>query len=159
MATAYVKKLSSGALVPLDDDSAQALRHIKAGDVASCDIKRMRNGKFFRKWWALAKYCYDLWTDHLPSTRTWRGQPVQPEFERFRKDLTILAGFYEPVFAADGSVRLQARSLSWSSMTEQEFEALYSQTIQAALTKVLGHRTDLTEQQLRDHVEEVLRFD
>lgn len=150
-------KAPNGALIPLDDEQAEKLQRLKVGEVIRCTVTQMRNGRFFRKWWVLVRYVYELWSDNMPSF-SWRGQPVQPDKEKFRKDLTILAGFYHPVFNIKGEMRVEADSLRWDKMTEEEFERLYSQTIDAILQKVLHHRADLTEEAIRSHVDRVLRF-
>lgn len=142
------------ALYPADDDTRELLQKKKQGSFIRAKWAEMRNAKFFRKWWALAAFAYDLWSDHLPEM-FYRGQRVQPEKERFRQDLTIMAGFYEPVFAADGTLRLKAKSLAWSNMDEAEFERLYSATISAVLDKIQA-ASHLTEDQLRKHVDTVV---
>ncbi len=150
-------RTSSGALVPMDDEEAEKLKRIKAGSVVTAKVVQMRNGRFFRKWWALAKFAYDIWSD-TAEPKEYKGQPVRPEFERFRKDLTILAGYYHPVFAINGEMRLEAESLSWAEMDEDRFEKLYSATINAILSRVLaGH--GLTDEAIRAHVDRVMQFD
>jgi hypothetical protein len=145
-----------GALIPLDDDEAAKLGRIKTGGVVRADVSQMRNGAFFRKWWVLAKYAFDLWSETVEPIE-YKGQPVLPEFQRFRKDLTILAGHYTPVFNARGELRLEAKSIAWANMAEDEFERLYSATIDVILRKILSG-TSMTEAQLRAHVDNVLRF-
>lgn len=149
-------KTVGGALVPMDEDEAQKTKRWKVGSVVRGEFVEMRNGAFFRKWWALAKLAYEMWSDDLPNTH-YQGTPVQPNFERFRKDLTILAGYFEPTFAADGTVRLTAKSISWARMNEEEFEKMYSETINVILSKVLSNKK-LTERDLRDAVDSVMRF-
>jgi len=145
-----------GALIPLDDDEAAKLSRIKTGGVIRADVSQMRNGAFFRKWWVLAKYGFDLWSETVEPIE-YKGRPVLPEFQRFRKDLTILAGHYTPVFNARGELRLEAKSIAWANMAEDEFERLYSATIDVILRKILSG-TSMTEAQLRSHVDNVLRF-
>lgn len=145
-----------GALVPLDDDEAAKIARIKAGAVVRAEIAQMRNGAFFRKWWVLAKYAFDLWSETVEPIE-YRGQKVRPEFQRFRKDLTIMAGYYNPVFNARGELRLEAKSIAWASMSEEEFDRLYSATIDVVLGKILEPGA-MTEAQLKSHVENVLRF-
>jgi hypothetical protein len=152
-----LSKLPSGALAPVRDEDVEQLQKVRSGATLRCKVTQMRNGRFFRKWWVLAKYAYDLWSENVPTIEH-RGQRVQPDFERFRKDLIILAGHYHPVFNIRGEMRVEADSLRWDRMDEQTFERLYSQTINAILTRVLA-RDDLTEQQLREHVDRVLSFD
>jgi len=145
-----------GALVPMDEDEAAKLARLKAGAVVRASISQMRNGAFFRKWWVLAKYAFDLWSETVEPIE-YKGQPVLPEFQRFRKDLTILAGYYTPVFNARGDLRLEAKSIAWANMGEDEFERLYSATIDVILAKILAPGA-MTEAQLRSHVDNVLRF-
>lgn len=146
-----------GGLVPMDDGQAEKMRRWKPGSVVAGDFKVMRNGAYFRKWWALAKLAFEMWSDDLPET-TYRGEQVRPNFERFRKDLVILCGLFDSVFAADGTVRLEAKSISFAKMTEDQFEELYSQTINVVLTKVLKG-TRMTDAELRAAVDAVMRFD
>ena len=149
-------KSPHGALVPMDENEADKTRKWKAGAVIVGDYVEMRNGAFFRKWWALAKLAYEMWEDDLPELE-YKGQPVRPEFERFRKDLIIMTGRFKPVFAANGEMRLVADSISWAKMDEPKFERLYSETINVILSKVLASKR-LTEAQLRDAVDVVVRF-
>lgn len=156
MTTIHAIRSQSGHLIPANDESAEALRKLKAGAVVQLDIRRMRNGQFFRKWWALAKVAFDLWTE-TADMPLYKGEPVQPSFDRFRKDLTILAGHYKVVVNIRGETRLEADSLAWSKMDESEFEKLYSDTINAVLQKVL--RAGVTDEaKLRQMAESVLEF-
>ena len=145
-----------GALHPATDEDAEALRKIKPGAAVRVDVKLIRNYKFLQKWFTLAKFAFDIWQETVPP-QEYRGTPVQPNFDRFRKDLIILSGYYTPVFNARGELRLEAKSISFSSMSEEDFEALYSVTINVILQKILVG-TGMTEQKLRDHVETVLRY-
>lgn len=153
----FCTKGPAGQLLPMDDEQAEKVVRLKSGEVLRVDIAQMRNGRFFRKWWLLAKYAFDLWSETMPQME-YRGQQVQPNFERFRKDLTIMAGHYHPVFNARGEMRVEADSLQWSKMNEETFEKLYSSTINAILQKVLNS-ANLTERQLREHVDRVMQFD
>jgi hypothetical protein len=44
---------------------------------------------------------------------------VQKNFDQFRKDLTILAGYYESTINLRGEVRLIAKSLNFSAMGQR----------------------------------------
>jgi hypothetical protein len=157
MAKVLLQRTPQCGLIPANDESYEVIKRMKAGATVRCEISQMRNAKFFRKWWLLAKYAYDMWSETMPPQQ-YKGQDVQPSFERFRKDLTILAGHCHPVFNIRGEMRVEADSLRWDRMDEQEFEQLYSNTIQAVLTRVL-HSSAMTEEQLRAHVDRVLAFD
>lgn len=149
-------KSPGGALVPFDEDEGEKTRRWKTGAVVRGEFAEMRNGAFFRKWWTLAKLAYEMWQDGLPAQQ-YKGVDVRPEFDRFRKDLTIMAGHFTPVFAANGEMRLEAKSISWAKMKEPTFEKLYSETINVILAKILKHK-NMTERDLRDAVDSVLRY-
>ena len=146
-----------GGLAPESDDEAAKLGKLKAGASVRVTVTQEVNAKFRRKWWALAKYAFGLWSETMPE-RQYRGQEVQPNFERFRKDLVILAGHFHPVWTLKGEMRVEANSLSWARMSDETFEALYSATIDAVLAKILTG-SKLTEADLRAHVDRVMEFD
>lgn len=157
MSEVFCIKTPAGAFVPMDDGEAVKVKRIKAGGVIRMDIVQMRNGRFFRKWWALAKFAFDIWADTMPQ-QEYKGQEVRPEFDRFRRDLTIMAGYFRPVYAANGDLKLEAESLKWSEMDEDKFERLYSSTINVILSKILAG-TKLTEADIRRHVDRLMEFD
>lgn len=146
-----------GGFAPESDEEAAKLKKLKAGASVRVTVTQETNARFRRKWWALAKYAFDLWSETMPEM-LYRGQEVQRNFERFRKDLTILAGHFHPVWTVKGEMRVEADSLSFARMSDEAFEALYSATINAVLQKILMH-TRLTEADLRAHVDRVLEFD
>lgn len=149
-------KTQTGALVPMDEDSQARMTKFKVGSVIRADYKAMRNGQFFRKYWALMDIAYDLWSDGLEH-QEYQGRTVLPEKNRFRKDISILAGYFRPVFDVNGEMRLEAESIAWSNMDEDRFSALYSACINVILSKVLSHK-NLTREVLDKAVEDVLRF-
>ena len=79
---------------------------------------------------------FDLASDRM-QPGVWRGQQIEPSFERFRKDVTILAGYCKATYKYDGSVVLEAESLRWSEMDELKFAELYQKTITVILEKIL----------------------
>lgn len=151
-------RLPSGALAPTSDDEAEKLRKVKTGALVRADIKQMRNPKFHRKFFALLNFVFGIWEDSMPQQKFWRGRPVKANFERFRKDLIILTGRHEVTYDIQGGVHLEAHSISFGSMGEDEFEKLYSDVIQVSLSKVID-RPDLDEAKLRRIIDELLRFD
>ena len=84
-------KSPAGSLVPMGEEESEALKRIKSGSVVRCQISEMRNGKFFRKYWALLKMAFEQASERM-QPREHKGVPVLPCFEEFRHDLIILAG-------------------------------------------------------------------
>lgn len=151
MTTIYMKKIGR-ALVPDSEEEAEKLQRFKG--VIKCEITEMRNGPFFRKYWKLISVAFDYASANM-IPRHHNGVEVTMCKDQFRKDLTILAGYYEPVFNAKGDVTLVAKSLQWSKMTEEEFAKLYSATIDVILQKILP---DLDEDDLNEALERTLAY-
>ena len=146
-------------LIPACEEAREWLQKKKPGVTILVDPREPRNGAYFRKWWALVSLAYEYWSEVAP-TLEYKGERVLPERDRFRKDLTILAGFYYPVTNLKGEVRIEPASLRWASMTEEEFGKLYDATIQVLLQKVFNGTVckEWSEQELRDVVDQVLEF-
>ena len=149
-------KNMQGVLIPSSEEDADALKKYRVGATIAAEIKQMRNGAFFRKWFKLAKVAYDLWVE-LSKMPEYNGVKIQPNFKKFRKDLTIMAGYSNVVVNIRLEVRAEAQSLAWGSMNEGDFETLYNNTINAVLSKVLNGK-GVTEARLREMCDSVLDF-
>jgi len=149
-------KTIQGYLCPCGPEAEEWVKKIKPGAIVRCDVKRMRNGQFFRKWWSLVKLAFDLAEERMRPVMH-KGEQIKPSFDRFRQDITILAGYYEATVRYDGSLLLQARSLRWSEMNEEDFEKLYSATIDVVLSKIINH-TSMTKDEVERAVDMALAY-
>lgn len=149
----YLIKHSNQYLTPATDESIDLLDKVKAGSVVKCKISTVRNGKFFKKWWALVNFAFEHWE---PGEIEHNGDRFLPKknSETFRKHLTVLAGYYESSYGIDGKLRIEPESISFSAMTEEEFAKLYSATFDVVLGKIL---TNYSESELEDVVLEKMR--
>jgi len=151
MSAIHMQKLPNGTLAPNDNEAQDYLRKLKTGQDVQVKVTRQRNYLFHRKWFALLQYAFDLWQPVESQTR--HGIVPEKSFDRFRKDVTILAGFYTATYRLNGGVRIEARSISFASMSADEFEDLYSKSINVILRLVLK---DVTEDELRRDVEDMV---
>ena len=145
---AIFKKVN-GALHPANESDREILKKFPAGSPVRVKITRVRNYEFLKKYFALLNLAFDYWEpdeDHVG----------EKNFERFRKDVIILAGFYEQYVRVDGSTRIEPKSISFGSMSEDEFADLYTKTIDALVKYVLPR---FTGQELRDLVRAIEDFD
>lgn len=152
----FFTKGPRGSLLPADDEQAALLDKIPAGALVRVSLSQVRNPKFHRKFFALLGYAYGMWRDMQPP-REYKGNPVVTSFERFREEVTILAGHCEPVWNIRGEMRLQAKSISFAKMDDDAFERFYSTMIDVLLQKVL-HNDRLTPEKMRAYVDQVLAF-
>lgn len=141
-----------GRLYPADTTAEEALQGLPDGAVMA-EITRPRNPAFHRKAFSMLRFAYDNWEPkQLPD---YRGQAVAKSFERFRHDITILAGYGRPVVNMRGDVRIEPESLSYASMSEDTFEAWYSATIDALLRTVFAGQQ---KAELEQRINEFMRF-
>lgn len=129
----YWRKLLNGTLAPEDAATIEWLSKIKAGDVVGGEFKRARNYKFHCKWFSLVQFAYDCWEPPEDAP--------EKNFERFRKEVTMLAGYYVEVPSIRGGTRYEAQSISFASMDEETFTKLYDATVSALLKWVLKNYT------------------
>ena len=139
-------------MYPDTDESAQLLSKIKTGSVVFADVKRPRNYLFHKKFFALLQVGFDAWE---PDAVEFNGLPAQKNFDRFRKDCVISAGYYDTVVNLKGDVRAEAKSISFGAMDESEFAELYSSVANVLLQRVLRN---YTREDLDETVERILGF-
>lgn len=157
MAELLMTKTPSGALMPASEEEAEKLRKIKSGATVRCDIRQMRNYQFHKKFFSLVKFLFDIWEESVPR-RLYRGVEVRPNLDRFRKDLIILSGRYDATYNVRNEVRLEAKSISFANMSEEEFERLFSDVINIALERVIN-RPDLSEEKIREYCDQLMQYD
>ena len=149
---AQLSKTISG-LMPIDPDSVAWFNKLKPGEVVRAEFKKVRNYQFHKKYFALLSVGFDNWEPGEINSKY--GVPTK-NFDRFRADLTILAGFYDTTVRLDGSVRIEPRSISFAKMSAEEFADLYSKTIDVLIKHV--YKQDMDPEKLNQIVESYLRF-
>lgn len=147
-----------------DDDQAfmrffSDLWASEPGRVLTINASFPRNSRFHRKFFAMLNAAFEMW-DPPPSAATsvaYGGEvhPVEKDFDQFRADVTIMAGFYDATYRVDGSVRLQPKSISFANMDDVEFEKLYNRVLNVILAKVL---TDVTAGDIEQAANRILEF-
>ena len=100
-------------------------------------------------------YAFDCWEPEQAEQFPY-GKTPEKNFERFRSDITILAGFYEQYYRVDGSLRIEPKSISFASMDQDEFDLLYQRTIDVIIKHVL---TQYTGDQLKQIVADIEEFE
>ncbi|MGX2956410.1 DUF1367 family protein [Ursidibacter arcticus] len=132
-------KVAGGTFVPLEERDLPALQGFKNGEIYPVEIKRMRNPAFHRKVFAFFNFCFEHWS---ADKTEWKYFDERKQFDTFRKHLTVLAGYKDVTYTIDGRLRVEAQSLSYGNMDQDEFEQCYSALINAALKDVFGNTTD-----------------
>lgn len=139
MAKYQMIKLSGGILTPATDEMAENLKSLKNNEQYEIEIKRQRNPAFHRKVFAFFGFCYDCWSG---AHTEWEFQDPDAQFDTFRKNLTVLAGFRVVTYTLDGRFRVEAESLSYANMEQDRFEKVYKALINAAIKHVFNNTKD-----------------
>lgn len=137
-------KAAGGSLIPNDDFDAEKMVKFKTGEVYEVDIKLVRNPQFLRKVMVFFHFCEDHWDGE----KVYEYVSSKQQFDTFRKDLTILAGFYVQTTRLDGTIRTEAQSLAFGSMDEETFQECYIALTKAAMKHIFKTADNNTYNQL-----------
>ena len=159
-----VKTATSYALVPAHQSDEDEMKKLPVGQPVRCKVTRIRNVGHHRKYFALLNYAFDVWEPPTLSATDMQKAvkfdimpaDVEKNFDRFRKDIAILCGFYDTTVRVNGDLQFEAKSISLAKMDQQEFETLYDKTIDVLLKHVLRNYTG---EELRQVVDQVMEFD
>jgi hypothetical protein len=111
-------------LHPADPESAAAVAKLGRGEVLRFTARRPRNLAHHRKFFALVGLLFE-------------NQEQFADPEQFRRALLIEAGHFEDQKLLDGSVVRTAKSISFASCDQAEFDRIYNAVIYVALEKLV----------------------
>lgn len=137
-----VVKMAGGMLAPYSDLDAERLGKFKTGVAYPVEIKRSRNPDFHGKVFAFFNFCFEHWS----GDREFMDEAGQ--FDVFRRHMTVLAGYYDTFYNIAGEVRIEAKSISYANMEQQEFEELYSALIRVAVKRIFAGCDESIENKL-----------
>ena len=127
---------------------------IKLGGTIHGDFKQMRNAGFHRKLFALFNLAFEYWE---PVEINHKYGVPEKNFERFRKDLTILAGHYHIVVRLDGTAKPEADSISFGNMDQDTFDKLYNNVLNVILKKISVLK-EMGAEEVNELVDKFLEF-
>jgi hypothetical protein len=104
-------------------------------DLHTIEIKKERNPDFHRKVFSFFRFCFDYWFSGVDGP-----EYTNKQFEIFRNNMTVLCGcgYYDTLYTINGDSRVEAKSLSYGSMAQQDFEAFYQKLITVAMKKIFN---------------------
>lgn len=138
----WVVKGLNQHLIPDDETGRNYLKGIKAGEPLLVTVKKPRNIKFHRKFFALLNLAFD-------------NQDRYDDFEAFRKEVTMRAGYWQEHIHVTGQSSFTAKSISFSAMDELAFSELYQRAIDAIIKHFMP---EADPEELSRAVDEVLSF-
>ncbi len=117
-----------GVMMPADDVTVNRIKKLPYGEICPMEVKEPQNLAFHRKLFKLIGFAFDhMKLDDTPHQR-----------KRFRKDLTILAGYHYKVYNYKGELRLEAQSLSFGKMSADERREFYDAILKVIWEKIFN---------------------
>ena len=124
---------------PADDQSDEAMKSFKFGDVIKMKVTKPRNGKHHRKYWALCKLVSDN-TDN-----GWKPDEVDYLFK-------VATGHCDMITDTKGNIHKRPKSISYASMDQVAFNAFYDQVIDLVCKHIIP---GMDESDLRQELENI----
>ncbi len=158
--TEVVCRRMGPALQGASEMDAEAIRKIPMGETVMVKIKRPRNLQFHKKYMSLLRFGFDEFEPKIdPEFEAKYGVTPEKNFDRFRKDVAILAGFYEAEVNIKGECKFEAKSIAFGSMDEAEFSELYKTTLTVLWKRIFQFKEGYTEAELERVANELLGFE
>lgn len=132
---------SLAGLVPDDDRTREALGKIRMGELVRVDMKRTRNGKHHRLFWALMTLVYQ----NLPEDTA----ALYRNVDQFVAAVKIAAGHYEEVTTPGGVTHRLPKSISFSKMDQTAFDQFFNDVCDLIIKHFLP---GVTSQELKNEV-------
>jgi hypothetical protein len=120
-------------LIPLYPNDMDEKRKLKIGHDYECEIKNPRNISFHRRFFALINLGHENTSLDMP-------------FNVYRKYMIVKAGFFTAYQTPKG-VYYDPNSISFASMSQDEFEEVYSRVLDKVIEDV-GLDRESVEKQL-----------
>lgn len=139
-----IVKTGQGGFVGYTQDDQKAyvkhrekMKGMEAGEFLKVKVTFPRNLPFHKKFMAMVRFGFEQWEPEKARKRlTYKGVPIAKSFKQFRKDMLILAGYAVATYDAKGRVKLEARSISFDSMEEDEFQEVYGAVYEAIYERI-----------------------
>lgn len=148
----YVRKVGKTLFEAANDPVS--LEVAETFDLAAfyrAQITRPRNYRFHRKLFALFRLAFDAWEPGIQGHR---------QFEKFWKDILILAGFRRQyVSLLDQEIRFEAESIAFASMSEGRFRQLYKAVLDTLWDQIYRLNPHYSRADLDRLAEQILHFE
>lgn len=134
-----------GSLRPADVGGEDALRKIGQGELVMVEVKRPRNVRHHRKYWALVTLVWEnIDTDRYPTA------------EDLHAAIKIAAGLRTPIQLPDGTMGYIPGSIAFHKMSQDDFSAFFEKVCDLVCKHFLP---GVTNEELRAEIENIVGAD
>lgn len=137
----HVVKDGLGALRPADQEATEALKKFPAGEYLTAEVRRPRNGKFHRLFFALLQVVHQNMPEKL--------EAQYPTIDRLLWEVKLQTGYFDQVVSLGGTSYFIPHSISFAKMDEDTFGQFFQKAIDICRKYFLP---GVSEHVLRDHI-------
>jgi hypothetical protein len=127
---------------PATEQDEERLRLVRVGDLLPVSIKKPRNGRDHRRFWALVRFIRDN-HDRLHTD------------EAVVLELKLRAGHYREHITGYGEILFVPKSISYDEVDQTEFLDFYQKALRAACTELLPK---VPQPELEQYLERITTF-
>lgn len=128
-----------GALRPADSQAQDEMAKLTPGQDYRIEVKRMRNPRQHRLYWALIRTVYEHQSRYATQ-------------EQLHNALKVAAGYCDELEGRNGTVYIP-KSISFGNMSQDAFEEFFSSVVRIVTEKVMPHTSD---EELRRELESMI---
>lgn len=135
-------RVTEAGLVPMYGTDLAEKKKLKVGSDVVCSIKRARNYRFHKKFFALLNLCLE----NMPEERAFAWNIWSVEDLKFAVKLDL---GYAKVDSLCGRTVVREKSIAFDKMDESEFERFYKDAVNVICRKYLrGVDSDCLEEEI-----------
>lgn len=122
-----LKKL--GSIRPVDQVGIDILAKLREGEQVMVEVKRARNGKQHRLYWALMNLIYSQ-------------QSRYATLEQLSNAIKCAVGYCDEIETKGGKVLVIPKSIAFHAMSQESFTEFFDRVIELVTTKILPNVSD-----------------
>lgn len=132
------------------DSDFEEKRKLKPGEIYEAEIRRPRNIKFMRKYFALIHLAWEYQTDVV------RKGCFNDSIDSFRHTILLNTGFCERIYSYARQEYVDIpKSIAFAKMSEEEFGGVYESTLTFIVQHLLPK--NISKEEFEENIEEFLK--
>jgi hypothetical protein len=158
MARSFHAIVTRDGWVPAFHDDKERHANMGKGVLVEMKITQPRNYEYHKRFFAMLNFAFEYWE---PDIVRENGLAWMKDFEQFRADMIVKAGYYNTVvrFLPDGTQEIcfKPKSIAFTNMEEEDFHNLYKSVFNVVWDLILHHKFE-SEDQAQNAINHALSF-
>jgi hypothetical protein len=155
MKNLWMKRIGK-TLVPIDEHTDERMADIKEGIRLKVSCVYPRDVEQHNRFFAMLRFAFDYWE---PPAMQIGNMSAVKEFETFRENVIVMAGFRYPVINTDGSFTWKAKSISFDDMAPEDFNKCYQACFSVLYDMVLSSVEGMSLHEINMALNKITKFE